>query len=668
MLIALVTGCAKHGPPTGDSILLPLRRPVAWLPEPSDQAAGKAAAAALADKPKVLQEQVAQIRKIEDTHKGEDLEILSQDLVNATLDDPRDYRAASKKLKRGFGTDPSVQARLDIAVQNDPLALARRRRLDTLEMYWARTFNAVAKTAGQSVLTGFVLAPMQIATTASHFLASFSNDEALSLTDRQALTLHKEYLARHGDADNADSIRRKVETAERKLAITMQSRRMRSARAARDANHHRAAIIDSTRALAWGPHEEASELKREAEEKLARRHQLMGRSMEALNTDDFHHGDEWDEALATELLVTSARGETLSEETIAELRVRTQGDGPRRGEALYILAMTQKEAGFEEESWRTLGKLARQHHSDDPMSRHASHLLHDPWQNPYGAHKTMVSHRRNDKWRWRVLAGYSRGSRYPNLPRPVAYVLEGPGIATTVVTSPIRMVFGSFSQEPDFQRPAAVLGYRYLGLYPDGQHSREVITWLFDYEDARGNHSAALRLADFMPRFSPERRKELVEAASTQSLAAAGRARRADQRTQILRRTSTEYPETRAGIVAGKRVRAEFEEDSPQKIRMTRDFLKENRRVAGDSGLGLNPQLINGRLEDGELHPMGVSLLGGRSLRFELISRTGDEDALPRRVEKQVSQERMAQLASMLEETTRRNQLLDHDDTLEADA
>ena len=180
--VPLGVGCAQTAPPPGDPLLLPMKRSVGWLPEPSDKAGAKAAAAALANKPELLQEQVVLIRETNDTHKGEDLEILSQDLVHSTLDDPRAYRKASAKLKRGLGTDHSVQARLDQAVSNDPLGLARRRRLDTWETYWARTFNAVAKTVGQSVTSGFVLAPVQLATTTGHYLASFSNDEPLSIT------------------------------------------------------------------------------------------------------------------------------------------------------------------------------------------------------------------------------------------------------------------------------------------------------------------------------------------------------------------------------------------------------------------------------------------------------------------------------------------------------
>jgi hypothetical protein len=191
--------------------------------------------------------------------------------------------------------------------------------------------------------------------------------------------------------------------------------------------------------------------------------------------------------------------------------------------------------------------------------------------------------------------------------------------------------------------------------------------WLFDYEDGRGNSFAALRLADFMPDVDGEKRSELSEASSKQALAAAGRIKRPDQRTRGLRDATQEFPETAAGIQAGLQVRGELQEASPQKIRMTRSFLKENPRVAGRSGLGLDPIFLNDRVEDGELHPFGVSFVGGRTLRFDFVAASGEEEDPAEKRYREVSSDRLAQLAAMLDETTRRNQLLDPDDSLVPD-
>src|SRR5690606_5286499 len=69
--------------------------------------------------------------------------------------------------------------------------------------------------------------------------------------------------------------------------------------------------------------------------------------------------------------------------------------------------------------------------------------------------------------------------------------------------------------------------------------------------------------------------------------------------------------------------------------------------------------LLDGRAHNGELHPEGVRLVGGRVLEFALLARSGDEDAEPVRMQRRVSEERLGRLVAMLEETASRNALLD---------
>lgn len=662
--IAAGAACSHRTSLAGPDVLLPLQRTAPWLPGTTDRAAARAAAAALVDDREALDEAVARIHEAEPAGKGEDLDALARDLVHSTLDDAASYREASRSLTRGFGTDPALEARLDQVIADDPLALAARRRRDTWERYWARTFNAVSEPLGRAIITGFTLAPVTLATSAAHYLASFSNDEPLSTTGRQALALHREYLARNPDAEDAQHVREQIEGAEKKLAKTMQRRHLKAAQQAISADKDRLAILEARRTLHWGPNRRADAIAAEAEARLLRLRALRARSLRAAPA--LAPGDAASHALAVELLVTSSTGASLSETTLRSLK--TPSEGIATDEAEYVFALAQKEAGFEEESWRTLERLAARDPERSPMARHARHLVADPWQNPYRAFRDMRDRKRRDEVTWRLLAQYANGTRYPNLPKPVAYTLEAPGIASALVSSPLRMIFGRWKKGPDFHRPTAVLGYRYLGLEPEGVHGREVMGWLFDYELSRDNHTAALRLADFLPDVDGEQRVELAEAASAQALRAAERVKRPDRRHQALRHASTEYPDTDSGTAAGKRIRWELEHATPQQIRITKSFLEENPRVAGPNGLGLDPRLVNGDVRDGELHPMGVSLLGGRALRFHLLPASGDEDDAPEDLDKTVSKERIAQLAAVLDETTRRNQLIDADDVLAPDA
>jgi hypothetical protein len=659
--------CASHAPPIGNDILLPLALPQRWLPEPSDQAATDLAVAALIDDREGIERSMRAVESADDSHVNEDLVPLCTDLVNATSNDRRVYRQSSKRLTQGWGTDPALEARLDLAVSDDPLKLAWKRRRDTWETLWARTFNAFSEPIGRTVISGFTMAPYTIAMSTAHYLASFSNDEPLSLTDRQALVLRKEYVARYPDSPEAPALRKKIAHAEKKLAKTMRRRRLREAKAAESHGSHRAAMIAAQRTLFWGPDETAEEIKTDAEAALVWNRALQALSLKAGPAAPRDLEEKASHDLAVELLVTSSTAAPLRQSTFDMLLRDSRRKDARGDEALYVLSTAQLEAGYEDASWESLNRLAGRDTEESTMSRHARHTIADPWQNPYNAYKDMRARKRNEEIRWRILGEWTKQNRYPNLPKPISLALDVPSIAQTIILSPVRLIFGRWQKGPDFHRPSAVLGYRYLGRFPEGAHKRTVMEWLIPYEESRGNYVAALRLADFMPDFDDVKRTELAEEASSQALAAATRTRRPDRRTQILRQAVLEYPDTESGMLAGKRVREEYEHASAQKIRMTRSFLIENPRVSGEQGLGINPILINGEVSDGELHPIGVTFLGARRLRFDMVPESGKEDDTPKPAFRTISSERLARLASMLDETTRRNQLIDGDDELGVD-
>jgi hypothetical protein len=106
-------------------------------------------------------------------------------------------------------------------------------------------------------------------------------------------------------------------------------------------------------------------------------------------------------------------------------------------------------------------------------------------------------------------------------------------------------------------------------------------------------------------------------------------------------------------------VREEIETASEQRVRISRGFLLENPVVAGPEGLGLRRELLDGNDRNGELHPQGVTLLGGRALEIALVPEGGKESDEPHQVRQTISADRLSRLVSLLEETSLRNALLD---------
>jgi len=694
LLAALaLAGCRTTPTPGAVTLLDPVARVRPGPPSQLDLAVVGLTTAGLASNRAEMEHW---LREIEALHTREDqkqlreqdqpemkgLVPLCMDLVNSTLDDPAEYREASKDLLHRWDLDPALKARLKQSVSDDLLRLAFRRNLDTWESLWARTFNAVSEPLGRSLLTGGVTAPLMLASSAAHYLAALYERPAISLQDRQALTLRKRFIDRHPDAPETPEATAKVLRDEKKLIEMHVDRHLRRARHSLDQGRPGLAALESKRASFFRPNDEESlDLLAEAEDRIRAIRELRQHSLDAgaetpadlalWAFEEFAAGgvsspgandasSELAQQLA-ELLLSSSPDAFRLDQAARDLRA-ADPSGRLADEAEYVMAQTQLESA----SWRRLEELAARKPADSNMARHARALIGDPWQDPYRSFLRAKASARRKRISYQLLGPFSEGPRYFNLPRSVAYLIDAPAIAQTLVTAPLRLFFSSGRPPRDFQRPAAVAGYRYLGRYPEGEHAGDVMRWLFDYEKDRERWAAALRLAEFQPDIGAEERAELMEQAGRQALTAADRTPRPDVRGSILVGVVREFPDSEAGREAGLHVRAQAQNATPQRIRVTRGYLEENPRVAGPSGLGLNRELLDGDIRNGELHEDGVAFLDGRLLEFALVDR-GGEDEPPMTLRTQASSERVARAVAMLDETARVNTQLDVDEKFDAD-
>jgi len=675
-LLSICVGC--QGPPSVvvDDLLEPVARPSRWSPSAGDLRAARLARIALIARPTrksstsnantvapAVDDALAALEGTDLSEENDRLIPLAIDLRNATVDDPIAYRSSSRKLRRRFGLDPRIKSRLDRTIDDDPVRLARRRQFDGWHRLWARTFNTVSEPLGSSVITGFVLAPYQLANSVIHYFADFSNNEPLSMTDRQALALRRDFLRAHPDTELTAPLERKIERSEILLAKTLALRRVRAADAARDANNDALALHQTRvaiKTLAEHPKKNSRLRKRAyriehgAAESIARHSDDRIRSLEARPSADSLH--EVEHALAAGL-INLPEGSTEIATQIANYR-RVAGDFGY-GRIEFILALEQHESGFDFQARDRLGKLAAMGPGRDSMARHAKALLDDDWQNPHGAFERLERAARREEFAWRLAGEWVRRTRYPNLPTPIAYLVDAPTIAMTLILAPLRALTSPWTGSPDFRRAPALAGYRYLMRYPDGDAQHAVVDWLYHYESDLERWGRALRLADLMPDFDPEERAELVEKTATERIARVEHLERRDNRASVLKGVAREFPDSIGGHQAGLQARAEFEDASPQHIRITKSFLLENPSVAGRNGIGLNPKLLNDDDADGELHPEGVLLRGGRVLEILVIADGGDDKDPAESRQRRISKERLIRIASSLDEAVQRNSLVD---------
>jgi hypothetical protein len=678
------TGCARAPAIVNDELLQPLGVRTPWLPNAADLAAAKMARLSLVAEPRggeVDPEVEQALEALEDDNLSEaqsNLVPLAIDLRNATLDDPIAYRTGARALRRRPGLDPRLEGRLDRTIADDPLKLAGRRQFDGWHRLWARTFNAVAEPIGSSAITGFVIAPFQLANSLIHYFADFSNREPLSLTDRQALVLRQQFLARHPNTSATPTLERKIERGEKKLDATLADRRLRASASALKAHDPALALYQSQRA-----HEILDRHPTANARRRARAEQAVERATQSLDERNARH------ASSIEARITPAPLAATERELSTQLFAGAAGpaalahplDDYRRagaaanlepyveGRIEFLRSLAQFEAGFEAASRRSLERSAKRDTKGDTMTRHARALLDSDWQNPFGAFERLRRKAGRDELAWRLAGEWVRRPRYPNLPVPIAYLIDTPTIAMTIILAPLRALISPWTGgTPDFRRGAALAGYRYLIRFPDGEEQRPVIRWLYRYETDRERWTRALRLADWIPEFPAQKRAELVEKTANARVDRVDRLERRDERGSLLRGVAREFPDSAGGHRAGLQARSEREDASPQLIRITRGFLLENPLVAGREGIGLNPTLLDDDPTNGELHPEGIVLRGGRIVEVLLIADGASHKDPPTRRVIEISPQRLQQLVATLDEAVQRNSLIDTEARQTADA
>jgi hypothetical protein len=245
-------------------------------------------------------------------------------------------------------------------------------------------------------------------------------------------------------------------------------------------------------------------------------------------------------------------------------------------------------------------------------------------------------------------------------------MIDLPALPSAVMGLPNRLL--RFPWAKPRSKAPAVFAHLYLKRYPRGIHADDLRHWLVSYEAGEGNHVTAATLAAEDPETDPDELAELREEAAQQALDVSRQIPRRDVRASMLRRIATDYAGTEAAAQAGAELRIELEEATPQRIRVSREYLREHPQVAGPEGLALRPELLDGELENGELHPDGVTLLGGRVIELDFVAENGREREEPVTRRQRVSEERLARIVAALEEASLRDVLVDPDLPAEPDA
>jgi hypothetical protein len=652
---AAALACGGGGIPRG-SPLEPAGAQAAFVPDASDRAARDVAAAALGTDPDAAQDALARLEAVERARgrAGEapsGLAAYAQHVVDATAADPIAYRRATATLLGRDDVDPVLRKQLQIEVDDDPLVLADRRLAEGQRARIARDVNAITEALGRS-MTNFIYAPIRVAQALIRIGVAEHLDDPISLQERQALAYWKQYVEEHPETPQAHALVDRIESMQRRWFDMKRQRSVRAAEQALDHHEDRLALVLADQALRYVPEDDrAIHLREEAYARVQAERAERARSLEAADGPL----PDAESPRARDLLLA----ELGSGDVAAASRALLAADpnGPLADPARFAAATAEGEAGHESAMWKALGELADRDDATHPMARHAHARVYTPEQNPWGAFQRAKTDRTLEEAGFVALGPLAHGTRDLYLPRPIEWLIEAPSLLPTLGGIPMRVLQTAIAP-PDAKGPA-VAAQLYLDRHPHGEHAQHLRHWLVDYEEGRGRHLHAHAMAVEAGDYPPERIAELAEKAAAQLIEIAQRQRRADLRLALLQADAQRYPDTKSGARAAHLFQEEIAHASEQRIRISRGFLLENPRIAGPAGLGLRPELLDGDPRNGELHPEGVTLLGGRRLEVSLVAASGKASDPPVTWDETLSAEQLSRLVSMLEEASIRNALLD---------
>jgi hypothetical protein len=631
------------------------------LPDQADRAARDAAVALWRSDAAALARAADSLERIDAARAAEQrastgLAAYARDAETALLPAGPVRRAAQARVLGRDDVPPELAMRIEQEVADDPLKLARKRLREDRVIRWGGAANEISEGLGGSIASP-VLVPVRVAQSLVRVALHLHDEEALTARERQALKHWKDFVEANPSAPEAAELIEKIESAQGRWIELQVDRAVEQGEAALEQNEPILAAFLAERALRYRS-EDPTALS------LSERSTQAGRAWNANRARTLAVANPveplGDASLRLARALLDPRADLMA--AANAVLAAPAANAHAREVAELARALAAREAGREVESWELLEPLAER---GGAVGRHADAMLRDFDANPHRLFRIARREKLEENARRVLLGPLAYGARDHDLPRAVEWLVEVPTLTSVVLGLPSRLL--AFPYGRSDKRGAAALARRYLEREPAGAYAAETREWLFEYEEARGNAVGALAIAEGVLPLEADERAELREDAAEQMAAAAQRERSRAGRVRLLARSAELFPETEAAAKARKIVRREVKRATPQRIQVSRQYFIENPEVAGPRGFALQAALLDEKTANGELHPDGVTLIGGRWIELAYVGREGkDGEAETRQLE--VSDEHLARIAAVLEESALRRTRVDRDATLPADA
>ena len=624
------------------------------LPDDAERAAARLAALVLADRPDLAVHALGELRGEESARRADGrgatgLLDNSLDLIFAQGGQDA-YTAHVEEMLERDDLDPVLRHRLENRLEDDPLLVAERSLAEDRRFKIGSILNRVIEPLG-TLASGGAIDPVGGVRAAVSSLFLIGDLPDATTRERRALAEWEAYLARHPDSLDAGPLAERVEHYAAQRRGVEHDEALADARAALEAGSPEAALLRLDRADRLIPGDgDALALRKRAESSRNARENVTRATWRA------------DEAVAlSEERARLARATLVEPLPILAARaerLRAQAPAALDDELVLLASLDERERGEDAAFFDVLERLGTREPEESNMARHAQALLYSQSQNPYRYYRAA---RRADTWRrtgWVIFGKHGFGAHYERLPGWLDALASLPARGQALLSAPIRLLQYP-GQRARFGGGVVLAGERYLHRYPDGSHAEDVHRHLESLCATRGDWSGALAHHEAQPTQDADRLRDYHERVAEMLLAAAEREPRVDVRVSMLREALRDHAGTPQADTARDELRELLSSASPQRIRVSREFLLEFPELWGPSGLGLNPELLDGDAANGELGEDGITLLGRSYVELEL------ENHPP--LVKQVPAERLGRFVAGVEDASYQRLAADEREQPDAD-
>ena len=549
----------------------------------------------------------------------------------------------ARELLKRKDLDPALRRRLELARDSSQLDVAGTRLAEETRWKLGALFNRIVEPLSTMAISG-AFNPIAASRSALSTLLTAHQFPIASARQRQALHAYDDWLERHPEHPDAPEVARRADDLRDKLARERVHEDLRAADAAAEHGEWRAVDILAQRAQAQLPEDpHAAQLASRADAILFEREAHAKRSLEV-------------HALAPESLDESQRAawerltRAVAAAPYAEIAARaadyhaTSPPAELASVSRLVGAFGPLGRGDEDGFAESLALVPRSRGAADTASRQAGALLADPVLNAWPAYQAAETADDRGRLAWIAFGAYAHGAQKRDLWRPLEYLVDLPSMAMTVALFPLRIVQYPAARS-HFGAGVLQAGERYVTSHPQGAHAQEIHETLESMYASKGQPNAALRHAE--ARCDPDAKKiaQYRKDAAAQILAAADKQSRIDLKVAYLGTVLKEFPETPAAVEARKKFIETRANASPQRIRLTREFLLEHPSLWAPGALGIRPELLDGRQSNGEIAETGVTMLGKNVVEIALEGRDP--------VTSQVPPDDFARFIARLEEVSR---------------